>query len=96
MCHAREYGHPGFSAHCCLDPRFGGCVIIHNNVLQGIIIRVKALAYIDNGMIIHSLWLPTYLPVYVAQGFNPAKADCDTDSFVGMTYVVRKAPRRLS
>ena len=61
------------------------CVFVLNIVLQGIILRAKALANIDNSLIIHSLFLSNCLSDHVAQGFNPAKADCDTASFKGMT-----------
>jgi len=69
------------------EPRFRGCVILRNIALRGIILRAKALAYIDNGQIIHSLFLSICLSDHVAQGFNPAKADCDTTSSTMMTCI---------
>ena len=74
-----------------MDARFRGCVMLCNIVLRRIILRAKALAYIDNGMIIQSLHLSICLLDHVAQGFNPAKADCDTTSFSGMTTDGHKA-----
>jgi hypothetical protein len=67
--------YPGGNSLKTLDPRLRGCVIIQNSVLRGIIFRAKALAYIYNNMIIHSLFLFICLLGHVAQGFNPAKAD---------------------
>jgi len=58
--------------------RTGGCVIIHNMVLRGTIFRAKALAYTDKTMIMYSFFLSICFPGHVAQGFNPAKANCDT------------------
>lgn len=58
--------------------RAGGRVIIHNMVLQGTIFRAKALNYIDNNFILINLFISTCLAGCVAQGFNPAKAACDT------------------
>jgi len=57
-------------------------------VLRGTIFRAKALAYTDKMMIIYSFLLSIFLPGHVAQGFNPAKADCDTASCAGMTGVL--------
>ena len=47
----------------------------------------KALGYIYNGLMIHTLLLSVYILGHVAQGFNPAKADCDTASCAGMTFI---------
>ena len=44
-------------------PRERGCVIIHNLVLRGIILRAEALAYIDNGLIIHNLFLYSFCQI---------------------------------
>jgi hypothetical protein len=68
-----------------MDPFLRGCIMIYDTVLRGIIIRAKAQAYIDNSLIINSLILFTCFLDHVVQGFNPAKAECDTISFAGMT-----------
>jgi hypothetical protein len=68
-----------------LNPRLRSCALIHDMVLRGIILRAKALAYIVNTLIEHILFIATCSPGHVAQGFNPAKADCDTVACAVMT-----------
>ena len=77
-------GHP---AIFFLDACLRGCVIIHNRVLRGTIFRAKALGYIDKNLILYNLSISTCLTGCVAQGFNPAKAGCDTAPFAGMTFL---------
>ena len=72
-----SYQHPALF----LDPRLRDCVIIQQIVLHRIIFRAKALGYIENSLIIQGFILSNLMPGHVAQGFNPAKADCDTASF---------------